>query len=87
MSETPAKKKCLHLEIVTQMLSLATSGFGLVAALAWNSVIQEVVNNYVKKFLPGNSGLVSLLIYAVVVTILAVIVTMNLSKVKDKLEG
>jgi hypothetical protein len=87
MSETPAKKKGLHLEIVTQMLSLATSGFGLVAALAWNSVIQEVVNNYVKKFLPGNSGLVSLLIYAVVVTILAVIVTMNLSKVKDKLEG
>ncbi|HYK07984.1 MAG TPA: DUF5654 family protein [Candidatus Eisenbacteria bacterium] len=86
-SKTPAKKKALQVEIVTQMLSLATSGFGLVAALAWNSVIQEVVNNYVKKFLPGNSGLLSLLIYAVVVTVLAVIVTMNLSKVKDKLEG
>lgn len=86
-SKTPAKKRELQVEIVTQMLSLATSGFGLVAALAWNSVIQEVVNNYVKKFLPGNSGLLSLLIYAVVVTVLAVLVTMNLSKVKDKLEG
>ena len=87
MAEETKKKKGLHLEVVTQMLSLATSGFGLVAALAWNSVIQELINNYVKKFLPANSGLVSLLVYAVVVTILAVVVTMNLSKVKDKLEG
>ena len=81
-----SQKKGLHLEIVTQMLSLATSGFGLVAALAWNNVIQELVNNYVKKFLPLNSGLISLFIYAVVVTILAVVVTLNLSKLKEKLE-
>lgn len=80
------KKKRVEVEIVTQMLSLATSGFGLVAALAWNSVIQEFVNNYVKKFLPGNSGIYSLVIYAVVVTVLAVVVTMNLSKLKEKLE-
>ena len=32
------------------MLTLATSAFGLVAALAWNSLIQEFVNSYVKKF-------------------------------------
>lgn len=81
-----SQKKGLHLEIVTQMLSLATSGFGLVAALAWNNVIQELVNNYVKKFLPLNSGLISLFLYAVVVTILAVVVTLNLSKLKEKLE-
>ena len=68
------------------MLTLATSGFGLVAALAWNSVIQEIVNNYIKKLLPGNSGIVSLLIYAVVVTVLAVLITMQLSKVVEKLE-
>ena len=86
MAEEAKKKKQLHIEIVTQMLSLATSGFGLIAALAWNSVIQELVNNYIKKFLPFNSGLISLLIYAVIVTILAVIVTMNLSGVKEKLE-
>lgn len=85
MSDTPNKKK-LHLEVITQMLSLATSGFGLVAALAWNSVIQELVNNYIKKFLPFNSGLISLFIYAVIVTILAVVVTMNLSAVKERLE-
>ena len=67
------------------MLTLATSGFGLVAALAWNSLIQEFVNSYVKKFLPNGSGLISLLIYAVVVTILAVFVTYQLSKLSEKL--
>lgn len=82
-----SKKKGLHLEIITQMLTLATSGFGLIAALAWNSVIQELVNTYIKKFLPSGYGIVSLILYAVVVTVLAVIVTMNLSKVKDTLEG
>lgn len=80
------KHKKLTLAIVTQMLTLATSGFGLVAALAWNNVIQELVNNYIKKFLPGGSGLVSLLIYAIVVTILAVVITLQLSEVKEELE-
>lgn len=74
------------LEVVKQMLSLATSGFGLVAALAWNNVIQELVNNYIKKFLPTNSGLVSLLLYALIVTILAVLITLQLTHLKEKFE-
>lgn len=81
-----SKRRKLQIEIVTQMLALATSALGLVAALAWNSFIQELVNNYIKKFLPSNYGLVSLAIYALIVTILAVVVTMNLSKLKEKLE-
>lgn len=84
--KTPPHKK-LPLEVITQMLTLATSGFGLVAALAWNSVIQEVVNSYVKKFLPSGSGVTSLLIYAIVVTILAVTVTYQLSQIKEGLEA
>lgn len=79
-------KRRLGIDLITQMLTLATSGFGLVAALAWNSVIQELVNNYIKKFLPGNSGIISLLLYAVVVTSLAVFVTFQLTKVKERLE-
>ena len=74
------------LAVVTQMLTLATSGFGLVAALAWNSVIQEFVNNYVKKVLPANSGIVSLLIYAIAVTVLAVMVTLQLTYIKERLD-
>ena len=80
-------QKRLHVEILKQMLTLATSGFGLVAALAWNSVIQEFVNNYLKKILPSGSGIWSLLIYAVVVTAFAVFVTYQLSKLLNRLSS
>jgi len=84
---TTAEQKKIHVEIVRQMLTLATSGFGLVAALAWNSVIQEFVNSYIKKWLPAESGIYSLLIYALIVTTIAVLVTMQLSKLVQKLEN
>lgn len=77
--ESAAEKRQLHIELIRQMVNLSTSGFGLVAALAWNSVIQELVNTYIKKWLPGGGGIISLLIYAVVVTAVAVLVTYNLS--------
>lgn len=77
--------KSLHLAVLKQMLTLATSGFGLAAALAWNNTIQELINVYIKPYLPY-SGLVSLLLYAVLITVIAVIVTINLSKLIEKLE-
>lgn len=80
------ENKKLHIEIVKQITLLSTSGFGLVAALAWNSVIQEFVNTYVKKWLPAGSGILSLLIYALIITILAVVITLQLSKLTEKLQ-
>lgn len=77
--------KTLPSQVVKQMLTLATNGFGLVAALAWNSVIQEFVNSYLKTWIPG-SGLITLLIYALIVTILAVLVTLQLTKLLKTLE-
>jgi hypothetical protein len=81
------KRKALHVEVVSQMLTLATSGFGLVAALAWNSLIQEFINSYVKKWLPTGSGILSLFIYAAAITCLAVLVTLQLSRLKERLEN
>jgi TRAP-type C4-dicarboxylate transport system permease small subunit len=77
----------LTIEIVRQMLTLATAGFGLVAALAWNSLIQEFVETYIKVWLPGGGKLTSLVIYAIVVTIMAVFVTYQLSKILRRLEA
>lgn len=84
-----AKKKAkkIHVEVVRQMLTLATSGFGLVAALAWNNLIQEFVSEYVKKWLPQGGGVLSLLIYAVIITVLAVLVTLQLSGLLEKMES
>jgi len=73
-------------DAIKQMLTLATNGFGLVAALAWNNVIQEFINEYVKKWFTVGSGLVSLLLYAVLITLLAVSVTLQLSSLSEKLE-
>lgn len=77
--QTKEEKKRLHIEVVRQMLTLATSGFGLVAALAWNSLIQEFVATYIKEWLPDGK-MISLLLYAIIVTVLAVVVTLQLSK-------
>ena len=80
------KQARLHVEVVRQMLTLATSGFGLVAALAWNSLIQEFINMYVKKWIPNSGGIISLTIYAVLITIIAVMVTIQLSRFLKRLE-
>ena len=86
MAQENQPRKRLHLLILKQMLTLATSGFGLVAALAWNSVIQEFITTEIKPFLPKGSGLISLGIYAIVVTAIAVFITFQLTKLIDKLE-
>jgi hypothetical protein len=52
------------------MISLASAAFGVVAALAWNAFITKLLT----QVLGEQSDLVGLLIYAVVVTIVAVVV-------------
>jgi hypothetical protein len=86
VSKKSEPKKKLELAVLRQMITLATSGFALVTALAWNNAIQELVEVYIKPYLPQGSGLASLLIYAILVTAIAVIITLNLSKLLEKLE-
>ena len=81
---TPKSTKEIPLAVIKQMTTLATSGFGLVAALAWNNVIKETVEIYIKPLIGQNSGLISLIIYAILVTALAVLVTLQLSKLEQK---
>lgn len=68
--------------VVKQMLTLATSGFGLVAALAWNEVVRETVDIYIRPYFPESYGLISLTIYAVAITALAVLVTLQLTQLQ-----
>jgi hypothetical protein len=81
-----AKKHATELQkdLLKQMLTLATGGLGLVAALAWNELIKEVVADYIKPLVGGNSGVISLFIYAILVTLLAVFVTYSLTKLVKK---
>lgn len=77
-------KKTIHKEVMSEILKLSTSAFGLVAALAWNELIKEIVSMYIKPLVGGASGIISLSIYAVIVTTLAVLITISLSKIANK---
>ncbi len=87
MKETKKQKKKFSVELIRQMIALSTSGFGLVAALAWNNVIQDLVNNYIRKWLPQGSSVISLFVYAIIITALAVFVTFELTKLLERLEN
>lgn len=87
MSKEKQSDNKLHIDIMKQMVTLATSGFGLVAALAWNNVIKELVEIHIKPHLPEGSSLFSLFLYAVIVTGLAVAVTYNLTRLIKHLEN
>ncbi len=65
---------------LTTMIALATAAFGLIAALAWNTAITDLI----KVFLPAGKGLAPEFIYAIVVTILAIVVINGLGKYADK---
>jgi len=63
------------------MVTLSTAGFGLVAALAWNEAIQAFVQQYIDKYISVGSGIISRFIYAVIITMIAVFVTYQLTKI------
>lgn len=62
------------------MIALATAAFGLIAALAWNKFITDLIALFLK---PG-SGVWAELLYAVVITIIAVVVIQNLGKLSER---
>ena len=62
------------------MIALATAGFGLIAALAWNKFITDLIAMFLK---PG-AGIWAELGYAVIITIIATIVIQTLGKVAER---
>jgi hypothetical protein len=64
------------------MTALATAGFGLLAAGAWNTAIADLL----KTFLPKGTGVISEVFYAVIVTLLAIFVINALGKLAGKAE-
>jgi uncharacterized membrane protein len=69
-------------EIIEKIASLVIAAFGLVAALAWNSAIQAIFQEY----FGTAEGIIPMIIYAVIVTIIAVLVTIWVAKVAEKKE-
>ncbi|RJR30787.1 hypothetical protein C4569_03885 [Candidatus Parcubacteria bacterium] len=71
------KGKTLKVEILEKLAALATAGFGLVAALAWNQAIQGLFS----KLFPQPSGnILAMFIYAVIITVFVVFITIYLGR-------
>lgn len=62
------------------MIALATVAFGLLAAGAWNKFIADLIAIFLK---PG-SGVLAELVYAILVTIIAIVVIQALGKLADR---
>ena len=87
MAKETQEERSFHRELAQQLVTLSTSGFGLVAALAWNEAIQTFVKEYVQRFYPSQSGTISKFIYAIIITIFAVFITYQLSKLASRFGG
>jgi C4-dicarboxylate transporter len=70
----------LSIQVLKTVGTLITTAFAFVAGLAWNEAIKAVITDFLK----AGSATSGLVIYAVVVTIIAVIVTLLLAKTLAK---
>ena len=65
-----------------ETLGYIIAAFGFVAALAWNEAIKALINHYFK----ADETLVSLFIYALIVTLITVAATARLNRIKERIE-
>ncbi len=61
-------------ELIEKLSLLSIGAFGLIAALAWNDAIQAIFKN----LFGDRSSIIAMLLYAIFVTVLAVIVTLSI---------
>jgi hypothetical protein len=67
-------------EVIGKIAALMTAAFGLVAALAWNSTIQEIF----RLVFGQQSGLWAMILYSVIVTIIAVVITIMIGQAAER---
>ncbi len=75
-----AKEKPFKIQFLESLSALIISAFGLVAALAWN----ETIKTAVARLFNSGDGLYGLLVYALIVTCLAVAATMIITRAINK---
>jgi hypothetical protein len=73
----------LNAEVIDKIAALITAAFGLVAALAWNGAILAIF----QQIFGETTSVPAMVIYAVVVTIIAVIATIWIGRAAAKSKG
>ena len=70
-------------EMWDKLGALITAAFGLVAALAWNGAIRAIF----ERIFGTADNIPAMLAYAIVVTVIAVLVTLRVAKMVSKAKG
>ena len=74
------KPQSLKIDMIEKMAALITAAFGLVAALAWNDLIKTIFTE-----LFGTAAAIgAMVIYAIIVTIIAVILTITVARAASR---
>ncbi len=79
--QTQRQKTSLRIQILVQMGTLMTSGFGIVAALAWNDLIKKF---FERVFSRPEDNLWAMLGYAVAITVIIVLVTLQIGRLIER---
>lgn len=67
----------IEMEARKQLLAYIVGAFSFIAGLAWNDAIKGVIENY---FPLGEDNLLAKIIYAILITLFVVLVTIILSR-------
>ncbi|MFA6679806.1 MAG: DUF5654 family protein [Candidatus Methanomethylophilaceae archaeon] len=70
------------IQLLETTAALITAAFGLVAALAWNAAIQALITEFISK----DNGLIGQFVYAIIVTVIAVVMTLLIARSIGKLK-
>ncbi|HEY79119.1 MAG TPA: hypothetical protein G4O09_08415 [Dehalococcoidia bacterium] len=70
-------------EVMDKLAALITAAFGLVAALAWNGAIRAIF----EAIFGTADNITAMLVYAVVVTIIAVLATIWIARSVKRAKG
>lgn len=73
----------MKLEIFDKLAALITAAFGLVAALAWNGAIRAIF----EAVFGSADNITAMIIYAVIVTIIAVLLTIWVARAVKRAKG
>ena len=73
----------MKVEILDKVAALVTVAFGLVAALAWNGAIRAIF----ERLFGSADNITAMLVYAVIVTIIAVLVTILIARAVKRAKG
>jgi TRAP-type C4-dicarboxylate transport system permease small subunit len=73
----------MKVEILDKVAALLTAAFGLVAALAWNGAIRAIF----ERVFGTADNITAMIVYAVVVTVIAVLVTIWIARVIKRAKG